>query len=305
MCCTGALTFTTSAAFSFGDGSTPLGFILDFQPDPSGDKFLTEGSFGGGFFGFGGFGGGWGNADEKTSFLQENVAGSYIHQIIGTPEEGFVQEVYIQATRRLAITFRNPTASGNTGMNNPFGPGNASANPEKVIMRQLVFDSESRNEFLKDVWLAKPVITSTVTDGGIESSITIDMNEISYQDDTTAAPITSTLIFTEALLDLENRPADFNMATDVQDSTITAGRYTYSEGSGSLGSQGTYSYIGGNGFNKDDINWASFCDTSQNLTVSNGFGGWRINGDYCEGGSSAGGADSFGGFGGFGGFFGR
>jgi len=303
-CSTFTLTLGSGAVFSFGgwgggggggDG-TPPDFILDFQPDPSGDRFLTEGGFGGGS-GWGG--GGWGNSDETTSFLQENVTGSYIHQIIGSSEEGFVQEVYIQATQSLSIIFSNPTASGNTGMNNPFGSGTGSANPERVIMRQLVLDSESSNEFLKDVWLAKPVITSVVNDGDILNTFIADMNEISYQDSTTAAQITSTLIFTDPMLDPQFRPRDFDLATDAQNSTITGGRFTYSEGSGPLGSVGTYSYADGDGFNLDGVNWSSFCDPSQNLTTSDGFGGWGTNGDYCEGGSSAGGSDG-GGWGGFG-----
>lgn len=313
-CSTLVLTIATGTAFGMGGGwgggwggggggggGPPPDFILDFQPDPSGDRRFTEGVYnsGGGWSG----GGGWGNGDSTTDFLQENVTGSYIHQIIGTPESGFVQEVYIEATQTLSFTFSNPTASGNTGMNNPFGAGTGTGNPNKVIMRQLVTDNESANEFLKDVWLAKPVITSGVNDGEMVINTTIDMNEISYQDGITPAQMALTIQFIDPLLDPEFRPEDFDLATDTEYSTIVAGRYIYNEGSGPLGSVGTYSYTDGAGFNLDGVNWASFCDPSQNETTPDGWGGWGGNGDYCEGGNSAGGSDGGGwGGGGWGGW---
>jgi len=285
-CGTLVLTFAASAAFSFGGGgggwgggggSTEPTFTLDFMPDTNS----------GGSFGWGGGGGGWGggsvgNSDDRTVFIQENVSGGYIHQLIGSPDDDFAQDVYILGS-----------AYSSTSMNDPFGRGTGSGNPTRVVMRQRVRDSESVNEFLKDVLLAKPVITSTVFNDEMQINTIIDMSEISYQDALTPAQVAITIEFTDPLLEEAFSPGNFDLATDAQKSTIHAGRYSYSNGS--------YSYEDGDGFNLNGINWASFCDPLQNLNSSvssGGMGGWGSGGaDYCDGGNSAGGSSSSGGWG--------
>jgi len=261
-----------------GGGSSEPDLTLDFLPDTNSD----------GSFGWGGGGGGWGgggsvgNSDDRTVFLQENV-GSYVHQLIGSPDDDFAQDVYILGS-----------AYSSTSMNDPFGRGTGSGNPTRVIMRQRVRDSESVNDFLKDTLQAKPVITSTVFNDEMQINTVIDMSEISYQDDETPAQMTITIEFTNPLLEEEFSPGDFDLATDAQNSTIHAGRFSYSSGS--------YSYADGDGFNLSGINWAAFCDPQQNLnsSLSQGGGsfGWGSGGaDYCEGGNSAGGSSSSGGWG--------
>ena len=273
-CGTVILLLTTSTVFSYGEDTN---FTLDLMPDTNSDGSFGWGGGGGGRGGFGG--GSVGNSDDQTSFLQESVGNGFIHQLIGTVDDDFVQEVYIQSS-----------SYSDTSMNDPFGQGTASANPTRVLLRQRVRDAESVNEVLKDNWSTKPVITSIVVSDEIVNTFIADMNEISYQDDTTPAPTTITLTFTDPLLDQEFRPEDFDLATDAQKSTIHGGRFTYDSG--------RYSYADGDGFNLNGINWSAFCDPSQNQNSSDGFGGWDSGGaNYCDGGSSAGGSTSSGGWG--------
>ena len=285
---------------SSGGSGGSTNFVLDFQPDPTGDRELSSNRDGG----RGGWGGdGWDSSDNRTSFLQENVAGDYIHQIIGLPDDGFVQEVYIATTSDLQANRRNDgpgVASGQTSENDPFGRGTATGNPQRVIMRQRLQDSDSINEFLKDVFATKPVITTTVDGGDIVSNFVIDMNEISYNDMNTPGRITNTLVFTgpadPAAADPSQGPQNFDAATDAQDTRVSAGRYTYATGSGRLGSQGRYTYFDGDGFDLN-IDWSIFCDSAQNRNNSSDGGrSWGSGGsNYCEGGSSSGGSGGWGG----------
>ncbi len=250
ICGAGALPLTSGSVFSFGGGgggTTEPNFILDFLPDTN-----SDGSFGWGGGGFGGDGN-VGNQNDQTFFLQENLGG-YVHQLIGTPDDDFAQDVYIQSGECC-----------NTSMNSPFGSGTGDANPTRVIMRQRVRDVESLYEFLKDKLNAKPVITSIVNDGGLVSTFIADMSAISYQDSTTPSDITITTEFIGQPPDTAFIAENFDFATDVQKSEIHGGRFSYS--------LGNYSYADGDGFNLNGINWAAFCDPEQNLNSSDGFGG--------------------------------
>jgi len=220
------------------------------------------------------------NGDDRTVFLQESVSGGYVHQLIGSPDDDFAQDVYILSS-----------GCCDTSMDDPFGRGTGAANPTRVIIRQRVRDSESINEFLKDTLQAKPVITSIINDGQLLNTFIADMSGISYQDSVTAANITITNEFIDPSLDTEFRPDDFDFSTDVQTSGITGGRFIYSSGS--------YDYIDGSDFNLSGINWASFCNPTQNLNASDAStGGWGSGGaDYCEGGNTTGGSSGSGGWG--------
>lgn len=227
-----ALSLTSGSVLSFGGwdggGTTEPNFVLDFLPDTN-----SDGSFGwdgGGGGGFGGGGDNVGNDADKGFFLQENVSDGYIHQLIGSPDDDFAQDVYIQSG-----------ACCNTSMNDPFGQGTGAVNPTRVVMRQRVTDDESVNDFVKQSLNAKPVITSIVNDGDLVNTFIADMSGSSYQDSTIPADITITTEFLGQELSPAFLAENFNFATDVQKSSVDGGRYTYSSG--------IYSYAEGDGFN--------------------------------------------------------
>ena len=83
------------------------------------------------------------------------------------------------------------------------------------------------------------------------------------------AGITNTVTVTGPLI--FGTEGNYNYATDNQNSNPTAGRYTYTAGTQYGQSNGTYAYIGaanGDAFNPANINYADFCDPTQNLNWS-------------------------------------
>ncbi len=82
---------------------------------------------------------------------------------------------------------------------------------------------------------------------------------------------------------------DYNYAADNQHSNLTNGQYTYTAGTQAGGSNGTYTYVdaaNGDEFHPANINYADFCDATQNVNWSGsgackniggtgGGGGWK------------------------------
>jgi len=123
-------------------------------------------------------------------------------------------------------------------------------------MRQIVSDGEMTDEFLKDKYDKKPLITQSIDKPDITTSIVIDMSNSTYSDMDTPGTISYTMELQGA--DLPVDKAKFNMADDVQNSSVNAGRYTYTTGGGRGGSSGSYNYIDGSGFDLANTPWEVF-----------------------------------------------
>ena len=196
----------------------------------------------------------------------------YYHMIVGSAAEGFLQESYIEVNsvpgsmqlNDAGILSSSGTNVGDNG-HDPLGivigninAGIGQANPRKVIMRQIVSDGEIMMEFRKDEFLKKPLINQVQVNSDIAAIFQLDMRNSSYDDDTTAATIVNIQRLSDEKLD---GLADFNMATDIQNSDVNAGRYTYLNGTGNNGAEGTYEYIDGD-FKINDVKWENFFDHS-------------------------------------------
>ncbi|HHJ80245.1 MAG TPA: hypothetical protein ENJ65_01275 [Candidatus Tenderia electrophaga] len=178
---------------------------------------------------------------------------------MGDPADGFAQEVYIEGT--TSSTGAAGAAHGASDANAPLdGSAQASGNPNKVIIRQVLSDSDVSTEFLKDNLATKPLITQSLTTANISMSFSIDMRSILYSDIATTAPISNT----QTLLDPTLEMADFDINNDSGDSVYTGGQYTYTDGAGLYGSEGTYTYTGGNDFDVNAVDWCSYWDSTQN-----------------------------------------
>ncbi len=175
--------------------------------------------------------------------------------------------------------------------------GNGTGTPTKVVMRQVLggsWDAASEtwscngaefcSDFTKAALGTKPRIIQTVNDAseGFSAFFDLDMSSISYADDTTAGTLINTVTLPAfvpvgATVPMTgsgntsnfNNGGSFNMATDIQNSAVTGGRYTWTNTGGSDGYQtwnfeeGSYSYADG-GMDQLNLNWGSFFDAAQN-----------------------------------------
>lgn len=251
-------------------------FVLDFQPDNTG-VFVT--------------GGGHAGASttpwlvtsptsytiEPERVIDPDNGKEYLHIVMGSLSDGMIQDVYIERTGSNCFSgwLINPCnwrgayvgdlSSSNSGNGrNPLSndesyTGTGTANPRKVIMRQIVEDEEMTMEFLKDRYDRKPAISQVLATSTINSVMVIDMRNSTLDDNTTPALFTNTMTLLGA-----NLPEDptFNMATDAELSYTTGGQWIYIDGTGAGQSNGTYDYIGGAGFDTTTVDWASFFDAS-------------------------------------------
>ncbi len=218
-----------------------------------------------------------GSADpDQTPFLQERVLGDdgqpYYHTLIGLPGDDFLQETYIR--RGLGGAWQNDgagTSSGGVnfqGNNRPLDPdptlsGNATANPTRVLVRQVNSDGEFFQEFFKDTLANKPKIDQTLTTADMTATFSVDMRGLALSDMITGVnSIINTLSLTGG-----DAPAglagNFDYATDVQQPHLTAGKYRWISGSGPDNSSGSWQYSEGD-FNPDAVDWAAFRDDSEN-----------------------------------------
>jgi len=171
--------------------------------------------------------------------------------------------------------------------------GTASGNPTRVIMRQKLTDNtQSTMEFLKDQFANKPLITQTIGDGSFISYTELDMRNKSYLDNTPIDPATDmtntlTLIGADVPMDQGN----YDSTTDDGDTYVSAGAYTYTDGTNYGGSLGTYSYADsglGDEFQPTNFDYSLYCDDQQNSN-------WSGSGACTNGNGSGGGFRSGGG----------
>lgn len=254
---------------------------------------------------------------DQTSMRYEmlvNNGTQWLHFMIGDPESGFAQDVYIRSHMTGGDgldSFNNSywAATHNTGMNDDGGdpttgplqgPGNGSANPNHVVMRQVMggtWDEASSSwscsgtefcsEFLKDTLNNKPRIIQSVVDGAMRSDFEIDMRGIDYFTQNGTASIINTVVITSADFPLGDE-GNFSIDTvpgfngsgsgyrPAMKVNVAAGQYTYAEGPATLpdgtpnpyGAAGTYSYAGSDDFMLESLDWCSYYHRSENNPYS-------------------------------------
>lgn len=212
---------------------------------------------------------GGGSDPDKTPFLQEIVRGAdnrnYYHVIVGDPDSGFAQEVFIMASGR---SWQGGTGSASGGIaftansQNPLAnaavSGNATGNPTRVVMQQIIDDGGTRQEFLKSEFLFKPLITHTLDSAGVHMEFTADMRRLSLADMTTAAAVTNRIVFDD------QAAGNFDLAFDAPQSHVTAGQYLWKPGSGPGQSGGSWQYQDGSAFDPTLVDWIFFRHAEEN-----------------------------------------
>jgi len=258
--------------------------------------------------------------DDSSAFMQEQLfheGQMYFHVLVGdyTTDE-MALEYFIKANAGNNTWASGWSGSGNIAVSHSLGQagngeaaidkpysadssltGTGSANPNSIIMRQLVTDSTDpafSMDFVKDRFLYKPKLTHTNGGaGGFDATTVIDMSNSLYTDIT---PIDETTDFDNVMVltdPLKNgTEGDYNVDTMGDIREFRAGGYTYTPGAGAGGAGGTYSYIdpvedANPAYKPMNEDWVSFCDTSQNVDWSGN--GACTNGDGSGGGWGGGG----------------
>jgi hypothetical protein len=168
----------------------------------------------------------------------------YCHILTGTVAEGFVQDVYIQQSISY-VTFQGGDASASLGgvpaRTDPLSVGtggSTTANPGRVIIRQLLHDDEITVDFIKDKYGGKPIIAQKITTPEIINAFVADMRNSTYSDMTTQGDVT----WSVQLLG----PGGFAYdSSQVQVSDVTAGMYKYNPTGVASGAGGAYTYSDG------------------------------------------------------------
>lgn len=226
----------------------------------------------------------------QTPFVYQVVqqnGQNYYHMIVGDPESGFAQEVYIEAgganifpQAGSASLVRQSSSSGgaidpscesvlgcfaNTNAENPLSSdpafsGNASGNPSRVQMRQLLVDGELTVDFVKDRFAEKPVISNVIDAEDLLATFVIDGTGNLYST-AASSPVTNTVEHRGADLPPQDS-ASFDMAVDAPDANVTAGQYTTTNPVAGLPG-GPYTYADP----LENVNlapdWSSFFDHTQ------------------------------------------
>jgi len=141
--------------------------------------------------------------------------------------------------------------------------GTGTTHPKHVILRQILDDSEFSQEFLKDNFDKKPTITETLTNSEIDSNVVIDMSSLDYDQLNTAAPMINTFSITDSLSGTAG--GNFDMATDVQNSNVTAGKFIFVGGGPEMHAlEGVYFYIEEGDYNVWNESGAEYRSDTQN-----------------------------------------
>jgi len=315
--------------------STGADFTLDCQDDNGAERFNNDASVSCGMSyiadrncSAGGFGSDFDiGHDDQSAFMQEQLFHEgqiYFHVLVGdnTTDE-MALEYFIKANSgndtwdgrsgNIAVSHSlGQLGNGEPATHQPYSPdsslvGTGSANPNSIIMRQLITDSTDPTfsmDFIKDRFLYKPKLIHTNGGDGFIASTIIDMSNSLYTD---LSPIDETADFDNSFVltdPLKNgTEGDYNVDTMGDIREFRAGGYTYTPGSGTGGSGGTYSYIDPSedanpAYDPMNQDWVSFCNTTQNVDWSGS--GACTNGDGSGGGH--GGGHGGGGGGGWGGW---
>ena len=129
----------------------------------------------------------------------------------------------------------------------------------------LAPEGEAMYSVLKASFLTKPKITQTIKDGvngeKMLSTFVLDMSTLGYSGSsalTTGGTLTNTMVVTDSQSGLV--VTDFDINTTSQNSYVTGGKYNYTNGIGTGGSYGTYTYAPGANFDVYHVNWAAYLD---------------------------------------------
>lgn len=143
--------------------------------------------------------------------------------------------------------------------------GNASGDPSKMIMRQILSSGELYTEFLKDGYLTKPRITMAINAPDMTMQFDVDMRTVTYDDSGAVVQMHNKMWLNGAYL--PPNLGNFDMATDTQQSSVTAGQYIYTPGAPTAGvgegGGGTYTYENGS-FDVGTTDWGVFLDSNWN-----------------------------------------
>ena len=186
---------------------------------------------------------------------------NYYHIIVGSVADGFIQESYVQTgsiAAPMLVGCGGNTCS--TSLNNldPIGitgsyvTGNAQSTPTRAIVREFMSDGEITTEFLKDKYDNKPLITQIITAPDATAFFQTDMRNSTYSDMNTPGTMINTFSLPGS------SAGNFDMSQDAQSTYVTAGRFTYSNGTGPGGSAGTYNYFEGSA--TFDPDWSIYMD---------------------------------------------
>ena len=241
-----------------------------------------------------------GSHDDGSAFYQSmftDASGNeYFHVIVGDHRvDSFALEYIIKTGYAddgnwdSGFTGGNIARSSSTGdpnnrtfnMTTPYdtdttpstSSGTATANPTRVVIRQIFNDSESTQEFLKDQFERKPLIRQVISNSDLTMLAEFDMRVKDYNDITPidASNVTITVVLTS--------PGTFNDSGDFDSNNfgnadISAGGFTYTRGTGDNdfgGSNGTYAYINeafNDFFDPRDNDYSAFCDPAENTDWS-------------------------------------
>lgn len=220
------------------------------------------------------------NANAEAGF---DPNGQYRFFSVGDPNSGFYQEFIIQASSSYG-TFQGDVSTASLGAGNRYDPlslddsvsGNGSANPKRIIMWQMNRDDDMSLDFLKDNFSAKPRIMQTVLSGDmLKLEFMLDMRNSDYLTNSTAAGVVNTLELSDPGFDevptnsastINKTPGSWDISLDSENSTVTAGQYTYAESGRASGAGGVYNYTDGT-YNAADVDWGSYFDPTDPSNV--------------------------------------
>ncbi len=181
-----------------------------------------------------------------TPFLQELVfvdGNTYYHSIVGDPTSDFVQESY--------ISIDGPGYPNNFPRSS--SEFNGDGNPTRVALRMMIEDAEMTQWFIKDELAVKPLITQTIENSELLMEFQADMTALDYSSLDSAGDVSITFQLLQDAFgnagDYDNQviPSFFSDKSNVNQ-IISAGRFTYTPGTGSGQSGGEYTYWSGDGY---------------------------------------------------------
>ena len=219
----------------------------------------------------------FGSHDDGSSAYQRMFSyggKNYYHVIIGdSTTDDFYLEYMIEASSSWGWYSGNGQASASAytagsisfcgtstceyNMVNPYDTnatdyqktGTGTGNPNRVVMRQILDDGETYNEFLKDQFDKKPLIVQTITNPNISMNYTLDMRNKTYSDSSPIDPanrINQTFLIGDTPANQGDYDSTGAVITPIffreGNDDITAGAFTYSTGSSYGGSNGLYTY---------------------------------------------------------------
>jgi hypothetical protein len=195
-----------------------------------------------------------------------------------TPDGGGNERIVIGDTAANNTSFLQNSLNMSNSLGNYQVSGTGGTNPNFTVFRMVLNDPAGGMsiDVSKPFLDKKPLISQTVQDGSMKSVFVADERGLGYSDSSTPAPVTNTLVLNDPALPTTGA-ADFEMAL-AQSPDVTAGRFIFTPGTGwndpTLGwntpgstfGQGTYTYVGGQGFDPLNFNWASVFNYADNVT---------------------------------------